>query len=151
VSRTTVRPSVLVDRVLDQLPETPIRLVERLRREDIPLFAAALAFYAVVSFAPLTITVLWVISLIVGDDRVRQLAQELQRAAPPGLGAGNALNQVANSGTALGLVSIASARGRRRHMAPDWPGRSTSSPDDLARRNRHGAARSRWPCCCRPS
>jgi len=109
VSRTTVRPSVLVDRVLDQLPETPIRLVERLRRKDIPLFAAALAFYAVVSFAPLTITVLWVISLIVGDDRVRQLAQELQRAAPPGLGAGNALNQVANSGTALGLVSIASA------------------------------------------
>jgi len=57
VSRTTVRPSVLVDRVLDQLPETPIRLVERLRRKDIPLFAAALAFYAVVSFAPLTITV----------------------------------------------------------------------------------------------
>jgi membrane protein len=109
VSRTAPRHSILVDRVLDQLPDAPTRLVERLRRKDVPLFAAALAFYAVVSFAPLTITVLWVISLMVGDDRVRQLAQELQRAAPQGLGAGNALNQVANAGTALGVVSLASA------------------------------------------
>ncbi|HMC37438.1 MAG TPA: hypothetical protein VKK30_06185, partial [Actinomycetota bacterium] len=47
------RPSTWGDRI-ERLIPPPIRgIVERARRDDIPLFAAALGFYALVSVVPL--------------------------------------------------------------------------------------------------
>ena len=75
-------------------------------REDILLFAAGLAFYALVSVAPLTILVLWITSLVIGDSKVQVLAEELRRIAPTNLGADKALQRIAALGTQVGVPAI---------------------------------------------
>jgi membrane protein len=73
------------------------------------LYAAALAFYGLISVAPLVVVALWVTSLLVGPSRVHHVADELARLAPPALGVERALERVADFGTTLGLASVAAA------------------------------------------
>jgi len=79
------------------------------RADDLFLYSAALAFYGLVSVAPLVVVALWVTSLLVSETQVHQVADELARLAPPSLGAGRALEQVAHLGTTLGLTAVAAA------------------------------------------
>jgi membrane protein len=76
------------------------------RADDLFLYAAALAFYGLISVAPLVVVALWVTSLIVGPAEVRHVAEDLARLAPPALGADRALVQVAQLGTTLGLAAL---------------------------------------------
>jgi uncharacterized BrkB/YihY/UPF0761 family membrane protein len=88
----------------------PLRhIFERHRDQDLAFFAAGLAFYALVSVAPVVIVVLWVTSALLGDERTQSLAHELERVAPQSLGADRALTEVAKLGSHLGLVSIVAA------------------------------------------
>jgi membrane protein len=80
-------------------------IVHRARREDVVLTAAGLGFYALVSIAPIVVLSMWVTSLLLGDDRLHRLGQELSRVAPEGIGADQALQQVAEQGTRLGLAA----------------------------------------------
>jgi membrane protein len=73
------------------------------------LYSAALAFYGLVSVAPLVVVALWITSLIVGPDQVHQVSDELARLAPTALGADRALERVADLGTTLGLVAVVAA------------------------------------------
>jgi membrane protein len=110
VSRRTRREPSLTDRVLDdvtsRLPGPARAVIDRLRREDVFLLSAALAFYALVSVAPFAILVLWLISLSAGDDQVRQVADGLGRMLPPNIKAGDAFQRVAELGTGLGLGAL---------------------------------------------
>ena len=79
------------------------------RGDDLFLYAAALAFYGLISVAPLVVVALWLTSLIVGPAEVHHVAEDLARLAPPALGADRALVQVAQLGTTLGLTALAVA------------------------------------------
>ena len=79
------------------------------RADDVFLYSAALAFYGLISVAPLVIVALWVTSLVVGPTQVHHVADELGRLAPPALGADQALERVAHLRTALGVVAVVAA------------------------------------------
>lgn len=79
------------------------------RADDLFLYAAALAFYGLISVAPLVVVALWVTSLVVGPAEVHHVADDLARLAPPALGADRALVEVARLGTTLGLTALAVA------------------------------------------
>jgi membrane protein len=79
------------------------------RADDVFLYSAALAFYGLVSVAPLVVVALWVTSLVVGPGQVHHVADELARLAPAALGVDRALERVANAGTTIGLVAVAAA------------------------------------------
>lgn len=79
------------------------------RADDVFLYAAALAFYGLISAAPLVVVAMWVSTLVVGDAQVHQVGDDLARLAPPALGVGLAFQRVSELGTTFGLVSVAAA------------------------------------------
>lgn len=87
--------------------------VERAREDEILLHASSLAFYALVSFAPIVVVSLWLMSLLVGDQEVKDLASKLRDVAPKQVGADEALERVAELGTRVGVPAVAAAL---------WPG-----------------------------
>lgn len=73
------------------------------------LYAAALAFYGLISVAPLAVVALWVTSLVVGPAQIQDAAGGLARFSPEALGVDQALERVADVGTGLGVVAVAGA------------------------------------------
>jgi membrane protein len=98
-----------MDGVHKLLPEPLRGALGRARGQDVLLYSAGLAFYAIVSVVPLTILVMWILSAILGDQRTHQLAQEIRRLSPENIGADQALERVANLGSKLGIASILTA------------------------------------------
>lgn len=85
------------------------RAVAEARAGDAFLYAAALAFFGLVSVAPLVVVALWVTSVLVGEEHVREVGDDLARFAPPDLGVEVALERVADLGITGGLVAVAAA------------------------------------------
>lgn len=85
------------------------RAVATAKRDDLFLYSAALAFYGLVSVAPLVVVALWLTSLVVGADQVRIAAVRFAEFAPTAVGADRALQRVAELGTSLGLLALAGA------------------------------------------
>ena len=92
-----------------RLPRPLRTLIDELEERDVLLYASGLAFYALVSIAPLVIVIMWIVAALLGDERVHRLADELKRVAPDGLGADQALKRVADLGTQIGLPAVAAA------------------------------------------
>ncbi len=101
--------SFVLDKLQAVLPGPAERVVGRVRDEEILLYAGALAFYALVSVAPLVITTLWITSLFMGDSEVKEAARTLGELAPKELGADRALERVAELGTSLGVAALIGA------------------------------------------
>src|SRR5437588_1252677 len=95
-----------VDRLEARLPKRVRVVFERARGQDVLLFASGLSFYALVSVVPLAIFVIWLSSLIFGDQRIHALAHELRRVAPKNLDAGGFVQRVARLGTSLGVPAL---------------------------------------------
>jgi membrane protein len=106
------RARALMDQVRRSTPALVDRVVEGLRGKDMLLVSSGLAFYALVSVAPFAVLVLWLASLAVGDDQVRQVAQQLAGHAPPKLGIDTAFQRIAELGTEVGWKAI---------LAMAWP------------------------------
>ena len=81
----------------------------RARADDVFLYAAALAFFGLISVAPLVVVSLWVTTLLVGEAQVQDVGEDLARLAPPALGVERAVERVAELGTTVGLVAVAAA------------------------------------------
>jgi membrane protein len=79
------------------------------REDDVFLYAAALAFYGLISVAPLVIVALWVTTLFVGAGQVHHVADQLAGLAPPALGIDRALQRAASLSATLGVVAVAAA------------------------------------------
>jgi membrane protein len=94
---------------LSRLIRQARRAVAAARADDVFLYSAALAFYGLISVAPLVVVALWITSLVVGPAQVDQAAAELARFSPEALGADRALERVADLGTRLGLVAVVAA------------------------------------------
>lgn len=92
--------------IVDRLPRPASAVVRRLRQEDVFLLAAGLAFYALVSVAPFAVLVMWLVSLVTGDDQVRDVADQLARMLPPDLRVADAFQRVADLGASLGVGAL---------------------------------------------
>jgi membrane protein len=79
------------------------------RADDVFLYASALAFYGLISVAPIVVVALWVTSLLVSDSQVHDIAEGLARFAPAALGADRAFERIADLGTGLGLLAVVAA------------------------------------------
>jgi membrane protein len=97
------------DRLETVLP-WPIRgVVARARQDEIPFLSAGLAFYAVVSIAPLVILVVALASLVVGDSRMHELARQLGSSGPKDLGVDQALLTISKQSSRLSVVAFVAA------------------------------------------
>jgi YihY family inner membrane protein len=101
--------SRLVDRLEQRLPQPARTILEKARGQDVMLFASGLSFYALVSVVPLAILVIWVSSLVLGDQRVHAFAAELKHVAPKNLDVGRFVQRVADLGTSLGVLALLTA------------------------------------------
>ncbi len=95
-----------IRRHLSELTAGARRVVALVRTEDTLLYAAALAFYGLISVAPLVVVALWVTSLLVGQAQVHDVADRLAEAAPPDVGIDRALERVGDVSTTLGVVAV---------------------------------------------
>ena len=95
--------------VRERLPDPVARVADYLRDEDVLMISAGLAFYALVSVAPLVIIALWVTSMLVGDGAVQRTGEELARLAPRKLGLDRAFLQVSKTGSDVGVWAVAAA------------------------------------------
>ena len=68
-----------------------------------------MAFYGLISVAPLVVVALWITTLLVGEAQVQEVGDDLARLAPPALGVDRALERVAELGTTVGLVALVAA------------------------------------------
>ncbi len=109
VGRPVRRPSVSVEAAVRRLPAPARRVASSFRDDDVLLLAAGLAFYALVSVAPLVVIALWATSGIVGDDAVKQTGEELRRLAPGKLGLDKAFEDVANACAGIGVWAVLAA------------------------------------------
>ncbi len=95
------------------MPDHPLTTLRRAaaaaKRDDLFLYSAALAFYGLVSVAPLVVVALWLASLVVGADEVRAAATRFAEFAPEAVGADRALQRVADLGTRLGVLALVGA------------------------------------------
>jgi membrane protein len=99
-----------VDAAIDRLPQPARRVVACFREEeDLLLLAGGLAFYALVSVAPLMVLALWITSAAVGDDAVKRTGEEMARLAPGNLGVDYAFERVARAGTEVGVWAVIAA------------------------------------------
>lgn len=93
----------IADRIEAVLPPPLAGVVERSRSDSTLLYSSSLAFYALVSLAPIVILTLWIVSLLASDRDVKELATALKEIAPEKLGADRALTRVAQLGTKVGI------------------------------------------------
>lgn len=85
------------------MPRVVREVIERSRGQDLVLYASGLAFYALVSIAPLTILTIWIASIVLGDQRIQALARAVKDIAPEGMGADSAITNIARAGVSAGL------------------------------------------------
>lgn len=99
----------VTDRVLSLLPPPARGVAERAREGDVLVYASSLAFYALVSLAPVVVLSLWLMGVVAGDEEVKKLAATLKDLAPRKLGADRALTRVAELGTKIGIPAVVAA------------------------------------------
>ena len=68
-----------------------------------------MAFYGLISFAPVVVVAMWVTTLVVDAGQVHHVADYFARVAPPALGVDRAIQRVAGLSTTLGVVAVAAA------------------------------------------
>jgi membrane protein len=108
-ARTSKRMAKQKRRLQALLPASVHRFLTEAHEHDLFLLSAGLAFYALISVAPLVILVMWITSVVLGDERIHQLAAEVGRYAPKGIGADQALRRVSQMGSRIGWWAIVTA------------------------------------------
>jgi uncharacterized BrkB/YihY/UPF0761 family membrane protein len=96
-------------RARQRLPAPVQDALDDLEGQDIPFLAAGLAFYALVSVAPLVVLAFWLTSLIAGDSDVHRTAEQIARVLPHKLGIDKAMVRVADTGSDLGVWAALAA------------------------------------------
>jgi membrane protein len=105
-TRTRASARSWADRVIAWLPPPVRGLVERARKDDILLLSGGLAFYATVSIVPLVLLILSIVSLVLGDQRVHQMATAVGKAAPKNLSVDRFIEQIGKVATRTSVVAF---------------------------------------------
>lgn len=91
------------------LPRPAARVVGWARSDEFLLTAASLAFFALVSLPPTALIAFWIAGSVAGDERVRQLGDQLAAAVPQQASGDTLLVQLVDVATALGWTSLVAA------------------------------------------
>lgn len=102
----TTTPAALLEALERRLPKGAREVIDASRGQDLVLYASGLAFYAMVSIAPLTILTIWIASVLLGDERIQSLADAVRRIAPEGVGADSGIRKIAKAGVSAGLPAL---------------------------------------------
>lgn len=94
------------EKVLTHAPKKVQAIAEAVREKDIPLYAASLAFYSIISLVPLLIVVLWISGAIVGDDKLARVAEILGKAGSSNAETTKALKRLLDVRAGVGIFSI---------------------------------------------
>ena len=84
-------------------------VVRSTRGHDLPLYAAAVTFYATVGLVPLLLLALFLAGSVVGEAMVRELADGLSGLLPDELGAREAGRFLASAGTSMSPLAALAA------------------------------------------
>jgi len=99
-----------VHRRIDRwVPEPVQRFVAWLRSDDFFSTSASLAYYALVSLAPMVLVALWVAGAVVGDEALEGLGSGVDEEAPDQLPIGDLLRSLIEVATTVGFVSVLGA------------------------------------------
>ncbi len=96
-------------RVERVVPEPVQELVRWLRSDDFTSTSASLAFYALVSLAPMALVALWVAGVVVPDSALEQLGSDVEESSPEDLPVADVLRRLIEVATGLGFVSVLGA------------------------------------------
>lgn len=80
-----------------------------MRDRDTLLFAGGLAFYSLISVAPVLLLVAWISGSFLGDDRVTAVAERFQELAPDDVEIESFVRSVLEVGTGVGLFALVAA------------------------------------------
>lgn len=100
------RPADVAER---HLPGPVARLVRWVRSDESLSTAASLAFFALISLPPMMMIALWIAGLVAGDERIRQLGEQLAALAPQDVDADEVIVDVAAVAVTLGWTSVLAA------------------------------------------
>lgn len=89
-----------------RMPGRARRVLDKIGSEDLFMLSAGLAFYAIVSVAPMAIVSLWLTGMIIGDQQVRELARALGEIGPSGMGLDTFVQKVAGVGVGIGIGAL---------------------------------------------
>lgn len=92
-----------------RLPPSIQRLITEARESDVLLFAGGLAFYGLISIAPFIVISFWIAGGIAGEDRLQELGENIEEMAPGGADVSGFFDSMAEIGTGVGLIALASA------------------------------------------
>lgn len=84
-------------------------MVRSTRGHDVALYAAGVTFYAAIALVPLLLLAVYLAGVLVGPDTAHELARGLAMRLPSNLGAEQAANALASTGTRLGLGAAVAA------------------------------------------
>jgi membrane protein len=84
-------------------------VLDSTRHHDLPLYAAAVTFYASVGLVPLLLLALFLAGQVAGEPMVRMLADGLTGLLPDELGAREAARFLASSGTTMSPLAALAA------------------------------------------
>jgi membrane protein len=98
-----------IDRAEDRMPASAVDVVERLRSDEVLLFAGGLAFYSLVSTIPALILVAWVAGSLLGEDRVERVAERVGAFAPGDVEIANFVQTLLEVGMGVGLIAMVTA------------------------------------------
>ena len=84
-------------------------VVRSTRGHDLPLYAAAVTFYATVGVVPLLLLSLFLAGQVAGEDAVRELADGVASLLPMELGAQGATRFLSSAGTSMSALAALAA------------------------------------------
>ncbi len=99
-----------VEQRVDRAVPDPVQAFVRwLRSDDFLTTSASLAFYAMVSLAPMALVALWVAGAVVPDSSLQRLGSDVEQTSPDSLPVADLLRRLIDVATGLGFASVLGA------------------------------------------
>ena len=99
-----------VHRRIDRyVPEPVQRFVEWLRSDDFFSTSSSLAYYAMISLAPMVLVALWVVGGFVDDATLETLGSDVDESSPDQLPVGDVIRSLIEVATTVGILAVLGA------------------------------------------
>jgi YihY family inner membrane protein len=105
---SSVREGV-TSRTLDRLPDPVRRFGGWLRSDDFFTTSSSLAYYALISLAPMALIALWIAGALIDEDSLRELGSTVDGESPEELPVGELVQSLVALATTIGFFSVIGA------------------------------------------
>jgi YihY family inner membrane protein len=110
LARTKQEAHEGVHRRIDRVVPEPIqRFVGWLRSDDFFSTSSSLAYYAMISLAPMVLVALWIVGAFVPDETLENLGSDVEQSSPDQLPVGDIVRQLIEVATTIGFLSVLGA------------------------------------------